>query len=113
MDPSKLDELNIHPSRRMRIDHGRANRPEPVHRIGGRRTVATPRSMDREEAVRLVRRLMTDDFADEDEMNDVIDRLERGLVCPHVSDYMFWNADPELTAEKIADRALSYEPFAL
>ncbi|MFJ2391614.1 NUDIX hydrolase [Streptomyces sp. NPDC087843] len=27
--PSKLDELNIQPSMRMRIDHGLANRPEP------------------------------------------------------------------------------------
>ncbi|MFC5203329.1 MULTISPECIES: NUDIX hydrolase [Streptomyces] len=29
VDPSKLDELNIHPSMRMRIDHGLANRPKP------------------------------------------------------------------------------------
>ncbi|WP_371599471.1 NUDIX hydrolase [Streptomyces sp. NBC_00564] len=29
VDPSRLDELNIHPSMRMRIDHGLANRPEP------------------------------------------------------------------------------------
>ncbi|MFG2473632.1 e9imm peptide [Streptomyces fagopyri] len=68
--------------------------------------------MGREEAVRLVRRLMTDDFAVEDEADDAIARLERGLVCPHVSDYIFWDADPELTAEKVVDRALSYEPFA-
>ena len=27
--PSKLDELNIHPSMRMRIDHGLAGRPAP------------------------------------------------------------------------------------
>ncbi|MEW2467662.1 NUDIX domain-containing protein, partial [Streptomyces sp. NPDC046994] len=27
--PSRLDELNIHPSMRMRIDHSLANRPEP------------------------------------------------------------------------------------
>jgi 8-oxo-dGTP pyrophosphatase MutT (NUDIX family) len=27
--PSRLDELNIHPSMRMRIDHGLTNRPEP------------------------------------------------------------------------------------
>ncbi|MET8407341.1 e9imm peptide [Streptomyces sp. NPDC005195] len=69
--------------------------------------------MDREEAVRLVRRLVTDDFASEDEAADALVRLERGLVCPHVSDYVFWDADPELTAEEIVDRALSYEPFAL
>jgi 8-oxo-dGTP pyrophosphatase MutT (NUDIX family) len=29
VDPSRLDELNIHPSMRMRIDHGLADRAEP------------------------------------------------------------------------------------
>lgn len=29
VDPSKLDELNIHPSMRMRIEHGLADRTEP------------------------------------------------------------------------------------
>ncbi|MER6131490.1 NUDIX domain-containing protein [Streptomyces sp. NPDC001815] len=29
VDPGRLDELNIHPSMRMRIDHGLADRPEP------------------------------------------------------------------------------------
>ncbi|MEH0547134.1 NUDIX domain-containing protein [Streptomyces sp. B21-105] len=29
VDPSRLDDLNIHPSMRMRIDHGLAGRAEP------------------------------------------------------------------------------------
>ncbi|MET9868725.1 NUDIX domain-containing protein [Streptomyces sp. NPDC006386] len=29
VDPGRLDELNIHPSMRMRIDHGLADRTEP------------------------------------------------------------------------------------
>lgn len=29
VDPSKLDELNIHPSMRMRIEHGLTIRPQP------------------------------------------------------------------------------------
>ncbi|WP_405193228.1 NUDIX hydrolase [Streptomyces anulatus] len=29
VDPSKLDQLNIHPSMRMRIEHGLADRAEP------------------------------------------------------------------------------------
>lgn len=29
VDPSRLDELNIHPSMRMRIEHGLADRAEP------------------------------------------------------------------------------------
>ncbi|MFD8421623.1 e9imm peptide [Streptomyces sp. NPDC059466] len=75
--------------------------------------MATPRSMDREEALSLVRRLMAADFTDEDEADEALGKLERGLACPHISDYIYWDFDPELTAEKIIERALAYEPFAL
>ncbi|MFE2606013.1 e9imm peptide [Streptomyces sp. NPDC056656] len=75
--------------------------------------MATPRSMDREEALSLVRRLMAADFINEDEADEAMAKLERGLVCPHISDYIYWDFDPELTAEKIINRALAYEPFAL
>ncbi|MGW3665744.1 e9imm peptide [Streptomyces sp. NPDC005141] len=75
--------------------------------------MATPRSMDREEALSLVRRLMAADFTDEDEASEAMVKLERGLACPHISDYIYWDFDPEPTAEKIIDRALAYEPFAL
>lgn len=30
-----------------------------------------------------------------------------------MGDYIYWDFDPELSAEKIVDRAMSYEPFAL
>ncbi|MGW2788179.1 e9imm peptide [Streptomyces populi] len=73
----------------------------------------TPRSMDREEALSLVRRLMAADFTDEDEASEAMAKLERGLTCPHISDYIHWDFDPGLTAEKVVDRALAYEPFAL
>ncbi|MFB0618376.1 hypothetical protein [Streptomyces sp. AGS-58] len=36
----------------------------------------------------------------------------RGLGRPHISDHIFWDFYPQLTAEKVVDRALAYEPFA-
>lgn len=75
--------------------------------------MTTPGSMDREEALHLVRRLMAADFSDEAEVSEAVAKLERGLACPRISDYVYWDFDPEPTAEKIIDRALAYEPFAL
>ncbi|MFF7372301.1 e9imm peptide [Streptomyces tricolor] len=69
--------------------------------------------MSREEGIRLVQRLMDADYADETEADQLIAALKRGLGCPQISDYVFWDFDPQLTAEKVVDRALAYEPFAL
>ncbi|MFD9092404.1 e9imm peptide [Streptomyces collinus] len=69
--------------------------------------------MSREEGILLVQRLMDADYADETEADQLIEALRRGLGCPHISDYIFWDFDPQLTAEKVVDRALAYEPFAL
>ncbi|MET9427077.1 e9imm peptide [Streptomyces sp. NPDC003036] len=70
-------------------------------------------SMSREEAVRLVQRLMDADFDSEADGSEILTALERGLACPHIGNYVFWDHDPALTAEKVVDRALAYEPFAL
>ena len=75
--------------------------------------MSTPRNMSRAEGIHLVRRLMNAQYADEAEADEIITALVRGLGCPHISDYVFWDHDPQLTAEKVVDRALSYEPFAL
>ncbi|MEU9389676.1 e9imm peptide [Streptomyces sp. NPDC048324] len=56
---------------------------------------------------------MDADYASDAEADEMIAALERGLGCPHISDYIFWSFDPQLTAQKVVDRALSYEPFAL
>ncbi|MET9587668.1 e9imm peptide [Streptomyces sp. NPDC006539] len=69
--------------------------------------------MSREEALPLVQRLLTGDLASEAEGDEILDALERGLACPHVSDYIYWDADPDLNAERIVDRALAYKPIAL
>lgn len=69
--------------------------------------------MSREEAICLVQRIMDADYADDAECDAIITALERGTGCPHISDCIFWDNDPQMTAEKIVDRALAYEPFAL
>ncbi|NEC17478.1 e9imm peptide [Streptomyces parvus] len=71
--------------------------------------------MSRGEALALVRRLL-DDTGDtgEAEADEILDALERGLGCPHISDYVYWplpGSDP--TPEEIVDRALAYRPIAL
>lgn len=69
--------------------------------------------MTRDEAIPLVQRLLDVDTSDEAEDAEILDTLERGLVCPHISDYIYWDPDPELSAEKVVDRALAYKTIAL
>lgn len=69
--------------------------------------------MSREEAIPLVQRLMDGDVTDEEEADAILEALPRGLACPHVSDYVFWDFAQELTAEEILDRALAHKPIAL
>lgn len=71
----------------------------------------THRRMSREEALSLVRRLL--DGAEEAEGDEILDALESGLACPHVSDYIYWSPDPDPDPEQIVDRALAYRPTAL
>jgi hypothetical protein len=75
--------------------------------------MTTPGTMSREQGILLVQRLIDADYADEAEADEIIAALRRGLGCPHISDYVFWDFDPQLTAQDVVDRALAYEPFAL
>lgn len=68
--------------------------------------------MSREEAIPLVQRLMSPETPEE-QFSEILAILERGLACPHISDYIFWHSDPELTPEKVVDKALAYKPIAL
>ncbi|MFJ3834239.1 e9imm peptide [Streptomyces sp. NPDC090054] len=68
--------------------------------------------MTREEAVALVARLMDGSITDEAEAGAALATLEVELSCPHISDYIYWDFDPELSAEKVVNRAMTYEPFA-
>ncbi|MGY4389577.1 e9imm peptide [Streptomyces sp. TE12347] len=69
--------------------------------------------MTRDEAMKLVQRLMDGSITDEPEADAALESLKAGLGCPHISDYIFWDFDPALSAEKVVERALAYEPFAL
>ncbi|MEU9161739.1 e9imm peptide [Streptomyces sp. NPDC048424] len=69
--------------------------------------------MTRDEAIRLVRQLMDGSITDEAEVDATLNALQQELRCPHVSDYIYRDFDPELSAEKVVARALAYEPFAL
>ncbi|MEU6215517.1 e9imm peptide [Streptomyces sp. NPDC047023] len=69
--------------------------------------------MTRDEAVELVQRLMDGSITNEAEADSALDSLKVGLGCPHISNHIFWDFDVDLTAEKVVDRALAYEPFAL
>ncbi|MFF4497343.1 e9imm peptide [Streptomyces sp. NPDC001546] len=69
--------------------------------------------MTREEAVALVTCLMDGSITDESEADAALATLTSGLRCPHISDYIYWDFEPELNAEKIVDRAMAYKPFAL
>ena len=73
-----------------------------------------PTSMSRDDAIRLVQRVMDGDYETESESAALLDALEHGLVCPHITDLIFWPPGrKELTATEVVDRALAYEPFAL
>ncbi|MER5700578.1 e9imm peptide [Micromonospora sp. NPDC020750] len=70
-----------------------------------------PPKLTRDEAIVLVERIMSLGYADDAELDDLLDRLERGLVCPDVADMIF--SVPELTAAEVVDRALAYEPIEM
>ncbi|MET7751719.1 e9imm peptide [Micromonospora sp. NPDC005367] len=64
-----------------------------------------PAKLTRDEAVVLVERIMRYDFADFAERDDWLDRLERDLGYPDISDLIF-TVNPELAATEVVDRAL-------
>ncbi|KOU96949.1 hypothetical protein ADK92_15430 [Streptomyces sp. XY533] len=63
--------------------------------------------------MKLIQRLMDGHITNEAEADTTLESLKVGLGCPHITDYIFWDFAPDLTAEKVVDRALAYEPFAL
>ncbi|MGW1119778.1 hypothetical protein ACWD5B_22145 [Streptomyces tanashiensis] len=68
--------------------------------------------MTREELIPLAERLMTPETSEE-EFSQIPATLERGLVCPHISDYRFRDLAPDLTPGKVVDRTMAYKTTAL
>ncbi|MGW6864692.1 e9imm peptide [Streptomyces sp. NPDC054901] len=56
---------------------------------------------------------MDSSITDEAEADSALEALKVELRCPCIGDYIYWGFDPELSAEKIVNRAMAYEPFAL
>ncbi|MEU3407021.1 e9imm peptide [Streptomyces sp. NPDC006670] len=69
--------------------------------------------MTREEAVHLAQQILDGTITSEAEVDAALDALYLGLRCPHIVNYIYWDFAPELSADKIVDRAMSYQPFAL
>ncbi|MFG3702511.1 e9imm peptide [Micromonospora sp. NPDC047620] len=71
-----------------------------------------PAKLTRNEAIHLVERIMRLDYAGDAELNDWLDRLERDLGYPDISDLIF-TVVPELTPAEVVDRAGAYQPIAM
>ncbi|MFI5637233.1 e9imm peptide [Streptomyces goshikiensis] len=69
--------------------------------------------MTREEAIQLVQQILDGTLTTESEVEAALEALHVGLQCPHIANYIYWDFDPDLTAEKVVTRALAYKPITL
>ena len=65
--------------------------------------------MDRVELIRLVERIMRCEGTEE-EQDDLLELLEKNILDPQVSNYIFYE---ENTPEEVVDKALAYKPIIL
>ena len=63
-----------------------------------------------EQIIELVNKIIDVENYSEQEIEDMMIELEKGVIDPNISDYIFWD---DLTPEEIADKALSYKPICL
>ena len=68
--------------------------------------------MEKGELIKVVERLQTGDYSSEKEGDELLQLLKRNVICPEMSDLIFWH-NPELPAEEIIEEALSYKPIPL
>lgn len=66
--------------------------------------------LSKTEIIDLIEQITNCQDKSEEEIDRLIDRLERGVLDPQISDYVFWS---DMTAEQIADKALGYKPIEL
>ena len=59
--------------------------------------------LSKREIIDLIEQITNCQDKSEEEIDRLIDRLERGVLDPQISDYVFWS---DMTAEEIADKAL-------
>lgn len=64
--------------------------------------------MTREELIQLVEKIIKCEGT-EKEIDDMIDLLEKNVICPYITDYIYYD---EKTPEEIIDTALNYKPIS-
>jgi hypothetical protein len=74
------------------------------------RSIFTDMIVTRDELIQLVKDITTPKGKTEEEINELIDLLEKNVPHPSVTDLIYFE---NLTAEEIVDKALSYKPFQL
>ena len=70
-------------------------------------------TLTRDELVSIARRLLTREYATEEERGRLIAAFERALIHPRASDLIFFPSKEGATAEEIVDEALAYRPIGL
>ncbi len=65
--------------------------------------------MSREELIELVEKIMKCEGTEE-EVDNMIDILEKNVIDPEVTNYIFYE---ENTPEEVVDKALAYKPIIL
>ncbi|PEP80682.1 hypothetical protein CN581_14400 [Bacillus toyonensis] len=69
------------------------------------------KKLTREELIDLVSKIVDCEGAEE-EIDEMIEVVEKNVPHPEVSDLIYWN-DEDLTPEQIVDIALAYKPIQL
>ena len=69
------------------------------------------KKLTRDELINLVNKIV-ECKGSEEEINKMIEVLEKNVPNPEVSDLIYWNEE-ELTSEQIVDKALKYKPIQL
>ena len=59
--------------------------------------------------IELVQQLM-DCSGSEEELDEILVKVKSLVVDPYISDYIYWS---DLSAEEVAEKALSYKPICL
>ena len=69
----------------------------------------------RDEAVGLVQRIISGDYADDSEVYPWLNALSREFGCPvgYLSDLIFWPSGAAPTAAEVVDQASAYRPIEL
>jgi len=68
------------------------------------------KKLNREELLDLVRNICLCNYESEEECQELLQKVRDNVLMPDISNLIFKH-DPELTAEEIVEKALSYKPI--